>query len=643
VAGSALPESAEERGEVYRDKLAGRRVLILLDDALDERQVLPLLPGTGSCAVLVTSRFRLTGLASAHQVDLDVLTEDQAVRMLANVIGPERVNAEPEASLALVNLCGYLPLAIRIGAARLAARPHWAISQLTSRLLDERRRLDELVHRGLGVRPSIAVAYESLTPPARRLFSCLSILETPDFAGWVAAPLLDVDLVEAEDLLESIVDVRLLDAEQSAGKTRYRFHDLIRVYARERLFLEQPPEDRRAALHRMIGAWLFVAGQAHQRQYGGDYTVLHSNQPRWKLPAPVVQQLVAEPLEWLDSERSGLVIAVRQAGEAGFDELCWDLAMTTVTLFEARSYLDDWRDTHEVALAATRRAGNQRGEAAMLYSLGALNLVEQRFSEATERLRTALTTFEELGDAHGWALALRHLAYIERLNGNYDSSLAKYQEAVAGLRTIGDRVGEAHVLGSIAQIRLARQEYDAAEDLLARALEIARSIGSTRTEAQLLHHLGEARRARGDLAGADQAFRMVLRLAQGYGDAVGEAFALYGLGNVQLEQERLSEAGNTLGRALLLAEESGEQLLRARICLALGELSRAAKQYDEATERLLTALDLFERMGALLWQARALVLLGKVYRSVGRAEAAAASFTAADRLIEGMHGKPAPS
>jgi DNA-binding SARP family transcriptional activator/uncharacterized protein HemY len=633
VASSAIPEGLEERAELYRDRLAGRRILVVLDDVETEHQVAPLLPGTGGCAVIMTSRLRQTSLHSVHQVDLDVLDEANAIDMLVAVIGRPRYEAEPDAARELVDLCGRLPLAIRIAAARLAARPHWPIEKLSLRMTDSMRRLDELTHRGLAVRPSIAVSHEILSPKAKRLFRRLSILETPDFATWVAGPLLDDHLTTAEELLETLVDVRLLDAEQVAGRTRFHFHDLIRVYAREQLAAEQEPEQRREALRRTISAWLSLAAEAHRRLYGGDYTLLHGNAPLWTLPASLVDRLLAQPMEWLEGERFALVTAVRQAAEAGFDELCWDLAMTIVTLFEAHSHFDDWRETHDIALAVCQQAGNRRGEGAIRYSLGSLEVVSHRFEKAAPHLDAALSIFDELGDAHGQALALRNLAYLDRIRGALDSALAKYDQALTRLRAVGDLVGEAHALGGIAQIRLDSGDRDTAQRLLERALEITRAAGSHRVEAQILFRLGETLGECDELLGAQEAFESALRLVRDNGDTVGETYALYGLGRLRIRQQRYDEAASNLRAALKLADQSGGRLLTARVHFALGELYRDHAQPQRAGEHLQTALESFRRLDAQGWRARALIQLGHLYRKDGRSEAADAALAEADQLL----------
>jgi DNA-binding SARP family transcriptional activator/tetratricopeptide (TPR) repeat protein len=597
-AGTALPEGHDERAEMYRDALAGRRVLVVLDDAHDERQVAPLLPGSGTCAVVVTSRLRLSGLANAHQRDLDTLTSDEALALVARIIGPERARAEPGEAVDLVNLCGHLPLALRIGSARLAARPHWTIARLTTRLADEQRRLDELVHHGHGVRSSISIAYEGLEPEAQRLFRSLGAIEAPDFPSWVAAALLTTDLADAEDHLEALVDVRLLDAEQVAGTARYRFHDLIRLYARERLAAESTPTQRRDGLARLAGAWLVLAREAHRRHYGGDFTILRQVDLPADLPALPVEDLLAQPLQWLDNERTGLVATARQAAEASLDELACDLAITAVTLFEAHSYHDDWRATHEAALLASQRAGNRRGEAAMLYSLGALGAVEHRFAEAERRLTAALSLFIALDDQHGQALTLRHLAFIDRVSGDAEAAMGRYEQALAGLRAVGDLIGEAHVLGGMTHVHLERGDIAGAMRLLERALALAREVGNRRVEAQLIHRLGETHLTGGDLDAAEEMFRAVLELAVGSGDMVGECHARMGLGMVAARRERHDDAAQSLGTALALAERTGQQMVRARVSIELGELHFAAGRYRDSESLFAAAAELFERLGA---------------------------------------------
>lgn len=604
VPGAAIPEGPDERACVYRDRLAGRQVLIVLDDAATEDQVLPLLPGHQEAAVIVTSRVRLTRISAAH-VEVDLLPTADAVSMIEQVVGTQRVLTEPGATVALAELCGGLPLALRIAAARLAARPHWTVARLVSRLTDEHRRLDELTHHSTGIRASIATTYNRLGKGAQRLFWLLGIIDAPDFGPWLAIPLLDADQEYAEDLLDTLVDIRLLDVERdSTGLARYRFHDLVRVFAREQLAMQEPEPERNAALRRVLGAWLLLAREAHRREYGGDYTVLHGPAETWPLPQAVVDAELQNPLAWYEAERVALVSAVHQAANAGFHDVCWDLAISSVTLFEAHSYRTDWRRTHEVALAATRRGGNRRGEAAMLYSLGSLALSEGRFGQAAVQLEQALAMFRDLGDAHGMGLADRNLGRIDRVRGNAEEALARYERALAAVRQAGDAIAEAHILGNIAQIRSAGQSDDGAAALLSEAIEIARRTGCRRVEAQARSKLGETLLGSGDLAGACQAFHAVVSAARLMGDLVGEAYALHGLGVAHCRMGDYEQADLLLGQAQRMATDTGEQLLLAHVLLARGELCHATARYAEGIQHLTEAGAVFGRLGAQAWADR---------------------------------------
>ncbi|MGW7052613.1 AfsR/SARP family transcriptional regulator [Streptomyces sp. NPDC054887] len=308
IPGPVIPDSLDERAEMYRTLLGSRRVLVVLDDAASESQVRPLLPGAGSCAVLVTSRVRMTGLPGAHRVELDVLGTDEAMELLVRVIGEERVAGERVSAEALIRTVGGLPLALRIVAARLAARPHWTLASMVHRLANERHRLDELTHGEMTMRASLSLTHDGLSPADQRLLRLLSLARGPSLPGWLAGALLDDGRPFPSDLLEPLVDVQMLDVVgmESTGGFRYRFHEIIRVFAREQLAAHDDPATQSAALRRMMGGWMALAEVAHRRIYGGDFTVLHGTAPRWLPPAAHVDELLADPLEWLDSEHANL-------------------------------------------------------------------------------------------------------------------------------------------------------------------------------------------------------------------------------------------------------------------------------------------------------------------------------------------------
>ena len=456
LAGSQLPAGLDERAEVYRSLLEGRNILVLIDDAASESQVLPLLPGGATAAVIVTSRRRLAGLAGAVHVDVGILDAGSSLNLLARIAGPARVRSQAGEASLVARHCGPLPLALRIAGARLSARPQWSIRRLADRLADETHRLDELRYGDLDVRSSILLSYKSTGAAARRLFRLLALLDLPSFPGWVSAALLDVPLSQAEDLLEDLVTTQLIElaGTGSGVHQQYRFHDLIRVFARERLVAEEPASERSAALERAFGALLCLAEQARSRHLGRDYACLGSDASRWRLPERMVDELLCDPIAWYESARVALVSAVRQAAQAGFGGLSWSLAYNSVTLFEARSYLDDWRATHDIALEAARRTSDIRGQAAMLYSTGSLHVAQHHFDLARQESAAAARLFAEAGDDQGIAVVTCQTAFIERLTGRLADAAAHYEQALALFLKVPDLTAVGYVLHGLAEIKL---------------------------------------------------------------------------------------------------------------------------------------------------------------------------------------------
>jgi tetratricopeptide (TPR) repeat protein len=607
---------------------------VVLDDAAGESEVLPLLPGRATSAVIITSHSRLTSLAGAVRMDVDVLDADKSLDLLARIIGADRVRGERRAAAEIAELCGHLPLALRIAGARLSARPHWSLRELVSRLADETRRLDELRHGNLGFRANISLSYESVGDHARRLFRLLALLDVSVFCGWVSAALLDQPVRLAQDLLDDLVAAQLIEitGSGSGADSQYRFHDLIRVFARERLAAEEKPAARRAALERVLGALLYLADEAHRRLYGGDYVRLSSDVQRWPLPGSLLEQLTTDPLAWYETERGALMSGVRQAAQAGLAGLCWNLAVTAVSLYESHVYLDDWRETHETALEATRQAGDTRGQAAILYSLGSLRMTEQQFAAAHELLTEAVELFGDIGDDQGTALVVRHLAFLDRLRGRLDEAAAQYERALAAFRAIGDQAAVAHVLHNIAQVELDRGKPGKAQGLLTEALQLSQSAPGGRVEAQVLYRFGETHLATGQLDLAIGMFERTLRKVRDTADPIGEAYALHGIGVAKARNGEFGEARAVLLRARALADAAGERLAEGRALLGLAELSLASGDFVQAVSYGQGASSVLHSIGALLEGARAQELLASAHAARGDAGAAERARAAARAL-----------
>lgn len=599
VPGGQVPEDLDERSELYRASLTGRRVLVVLDDIASVAQVLPLLPPDGGSAVLVTSRRRVTALPGAHRLELGSFPTDDGVDLLERVVGADRVGAEPCAAAELVQRCGHLPLAVRIAAARLAARPHWSLATMVDRLSDEAGQLDELRHEDLGVRASLLLAYETLEPSARELLRLLSLVDAPDLGGWAATAVLDVPDRVAQDVLGELVEMHLVDVTlgPSPAATRYSLHDLVRLFARERAAQEDDAARREDVLRRYLATLLHLLDEAHRRVYGGDFLVVHSAAPRHALGERVEEALLREPLGFLTAEHHSLVAAVAQAAAVGQDALCWDLAVSGVTLYEARAHFDDWRETHAVALEAARSAGDRTGEAAVRYSLGSLGAFEQRFDVAQEQLAAALGLFTELGSDQGVAMVLRNQAFVERMLGDDRLARSHNERALAVFAETGDRVGQAHVLSSLAAMDLDAGDDELALSRLTDAAAICREIANRRVGAQVVHRLGELHLARGHWDTAREAFAQVLDFARETGDPVAEVYGLVGTADALLRQGEHEGVRDALDRAGQLAHELGEQRMRVRALGLLSDLALADGEPDAALSAAQEAVRCAQALG----------------------------------------------
>jgi DNA-binding SARP family transcriptional activator len=568
----AVPPGLDERVRLYRSMTAGKRLLVVLDDAADEAQVRPLLPTGPGSLTLVTSRSSMAGLEAARAYELGVLDPDEAVAMLGGVAGHERVRAEPEAAARIVRLCGHLPLALRIAGSRLARKPGWTLAHLAGRLGDERRRLDELSAGDLAVRGSLALGYRGLPDRERRLLRGLGALSAPDFAPWV----LDADL---EPLAEAgLLQSRGLD---EAGQERYGWHDLTRLYAAERLAEEDGGPG--AVLAARAGAILERTRQARASllpaEPGTGRTEVHPPEPSpqagaslragwspesgaslrtgWspESGASLRTGWLRQESRWLSAERRFLVATVADFHHAGLYEAAWRLAFYLTPLFELGAYHDDWHTTTATGLDAARAAGHRHGEALLLRGLADLHLAEGRTEAAAAALRAAqplvhglelarltlrlglvqtrraeaerafvraLGVFEEAGDRRGRADALRALGALRGEERSLDESLAAYQ-------ALGDPRGESEALLDLARLHLAAGRHPRARDCAERRLGINRRLGDRLPEAAAQLVLAEIARAEGAAGEAADAARAALETFRAYGDRRNAAQALLSL------------------------------------------------------------------------------------------------------------------
>jgi hypothetical protein len=355
VPGQSIPDTREEREVLYRSRVDDKAILIVLDNAADEAQVRPLIPANPQAAVLITSRAQLTVLEGAHLLNLEVLDVDVAIELLETVSDRTRVAASREAARTVVELCGLLPLAIRVAGARLRGRPNWTIDSLAERLSDEHRRLDELAAGDLEVRASFALSYRGLRDHDARLFRSLSLLTGPDFTAEAAAKMIATTLPMAEQSIERLLDSQLL--EPSQGSNRYQYHDLLRLFARERA-AEESKGGRRKEVQRVLKWYRDASHIAISVLNPIRHKHLRSSMKR------------DEASTWLETESRNLVAAVQLGYDLELWEETWRLADIIAEWYSLRAIWKDWQSTSELALEAARSAGDRSGEGRILLHLG---------------------------------------------------------------------------------------------------------------------------------------------------------------------------------------------------------------------------------------------------------------------------------
>jgi tetratricopeptide (TPR) repeat protein len=627
-----MPDGLAARQDMFRFRLAHKRILVVLDNAHGEAELEPLLPGTGSCAVLVTSRYRLTALPGAAIVELDALAAGTALDLLSTIVGAGRIQAEQGAAARLVELCGGLPLAIRVAGARLAAKTHWSIAHLVARLADERLRLDEPTYRHLEVRASIALSYHEVDPAARGLLRLLGLVDFTDLPSWAAARLSGTSVAEAEEILERLVDARLagIAGVDQTGQTRYRLHDLVRLFAREQAHLEESEQGRAAALERMLATWLGTIELVCER--AGSHSWPRGDAPRLA-PEPSVD--IADPLRWFDAERLHIPSVLRLAADAPNPDLCWELALGTSNLFHVRNDFQGAIGCLEQGLAYARKAGNQRAQTMLLIQIGQFEYRRQRFEQAGGALARARLLAQELAEPRLCGLVTLSLGTLNLFQARYQESLAYYRQAHELLAAVEDPIGVETTRG-IGSVLLRLGHPDQAEPYLAEAMAFARRLDNVRVLRTTLHAWAELRLRQGRLDEAEAAFSEVLRLKTIRDELVHQVRALYGLGRVRVQQGRGRVAAKMLSRAAWIAVELGLTDFEAG---ALASLAEAHVQFGEVAQAVAfadRAVGLARRVHSPHTVAVALIAKAGVLSAAGRELEGRACLKEADEVLAAL-------
>ncbi|MDS0132227.1 MULTISPECIES: BTAD domain-containing putative transcriptional regulator [unclassified Amycolatopsis] len=591
VTDAVMPPGLHERAALYRSRLAGRRMLVLLDDAAGAQQVRPLLPPSGGCAVVVTSRHRLADLAGAEHVELDVLSTEDALALFARIAGAERVEREPEQAEEIVRLCGRLPLAIRITGAKLASRRAWTLQVLRDRLADESRQLRELRVGDLDVRANFDLSLRLLPEDAVRAFRLLGLLGAETLPAWVIGPLLGRHV--PDDVLDALVDaylVRLVTTDR-AGQPRYRLHDLLRAYASEGAQEHYSLEDRRAAVERVLAAWLALAEQARDLCYPSLFRPAPGRSPRW---AP--DHTVVDPITWFDAERGTLLRAIELAAAWGLDEAAWELAVAAVPYYDHRSLYQDWNRSHRIALDATVAAGNTHGEAALLQGLGQVHIYLDEMTEARNDLHRCVKLYQSIGDRRGEGLALASLGTVHRVRGELDAALAVDKEALEHVVAAGHGQAEAQLRTAIGIIGFEQGAGDAGP-WIEEGLRIARRLGDRHRQAVILRTLSRYHLETGDTPAALRSLTEALTIFSEISDERCGAHTDQRLGAIHAELGDRVRAESALQRAAHVFRANGDRSNEAACWQQLGELERDLGDPAAARRHLGLAVELWRAVG----------------------------------------------
>jgi tetratricopeptide (TPR) repeat protein len=617
VPGEEIPAEVDDQAALYRNRLVGRRMLIVLDNARTAEQVRPLLPASPGCLVLVTSRRRLIALDEARSLSLDVLPVADAVALFRRIAGQDRIAGQADAVERVVQLCGRLPLAVRIAAARLRARPAWTVRDLFDQLADQQAIIGEFDDGERSVFAALALSYGDLGEDRQRMFRRLSLHPGTDTDVHAAAALDGLDTARGRRLLEDLLDAHLL-IQAVAG--RYRFHDLVRAYALHLVHTEDLGEVRRACLTRLLDHYIATAAAAVDVLYPAEI----DRRPHVGPPSSPTPRLTTPEaaVAWLDAERANLIAACAHA--IVNDQLDYTIRFSAILrrYLQYGGYHADGLAVHTQAREAARRSGDRGAEAnAVMYVAVALE-GQGRYPHAADHLRQALELFQELGDRIGQARTLNNLGYVHWRIGPYDVAAGFLQRALTICRELHDHGGEAHALDGLGMVceRQGRDVEAAAH--FRRALRLFRELGEYAGEAGVLASLGCIASRQHRHQEAIDHHQQALVICRRFGNRVMEAHAINNLGLDYRRQGNYEEAARQHEHAMIAFREIGDRGGESEAHNGLGETLLAAGDPPRAKSEHAAALMIAAEIGDRYEQARAHAGLANAHQAVAQLDQA---------------------
>ena len=612
LAPAQIPPSLDARAARWRDVVAGKRLLLLLDDAAGHEQVRPLLPGTPGSLVLVTSRRRLAALEDAVQISLGILSPAEAATLLERLAARPGLSGHDAAASELTRLCGYLPLAIAMLASQLRNHPVRTAAGLAAEVAQARDRLALMHAENVSVSAAFGLSHADLSEGARRLFRRLGLVPGPVVDAYAAAALDATGLAAARRHLDELYDHHLI-AEPAPG--RYQLHDLLREHART-LAADEDPVPAAEAARRLLDYYLHTALAAGRHFTPRGSTAGRRPAAGWPGQAPDVST-VGQAAAWLDAERANLHAAAEDAARRACFPHATALPVAISGFLAARGHWDESAALHQGALAAARQAGDRLGEADALAELGYVRREMESYPAAAASLAQAIAIYGDLDDRPSHAHALIELGFMHTLTGDYPAAAAHYQQALALARAAGDRLAEAAALNHHGLVQLLTGDYPAAAASEQQALVLFTGLGSLYGQAHALSDLGAVQHESGDYPAAAASQQRALALFRDLGDRLGQARALSHLGRVRQEAGDYPAAAASQQRALALFRDLGNHLGQAEALNGLGELATQAGEPRQARDHHALALAIARERGAAPEEARALEGLGHSHQRDG--------------------------
>jgi DNA-binding SARP family transcriptional activator/tetratricopeptide (TPR) repeat protein len=550
-----VPATLDGLAALYRSLLAGKRMLIVADNARDAGQVRPLLPGTPGCLVLATSRRQLTSLVTAEgarPVTLGLLSKAEAHDLLASRLGRQRTSRERQAAGELAEICARLPLALSIAAARAAAQPGRSLTDFTADLRAVHDRLDALStgDPAADVRAVFSWSYDSLSEPAARMFRLLGCAPGPDISLMAAACLAGITPRQARVVLAELTQSHLC-TEHVQG--RFVSHDLLRAYAAEQA--STTGADNRDAIRRVLDYYLHTSLAASR--------LADPKRPMIRLASPVLEdafESASDAIRWRTAEHDALISALRHAAENGFDTQAWQLAWSIAVFLDRRGEWQELSETHRIALAATKRLGDPEGEAHIRRNLARACTFLGSYDEAHEHLRQALDLLTHAGDLLGQGAVHESLAITYAQQKLYQPARVHGEQALGIFEAAGDRFKIAHLLNTLGWCHDQLGDHHQALVCCGQALDISRSLGDRQNEAATQDSLGSAHHHLGDYAAALACYREALRLYRDMDIRYPQGHTLSRIGDTYASQGDLPTACQVWRQALSILQDARSPL-----------------------------------------------------------------------------------